>query len=221
MTRRAPPAGVITARVGPKSVQKTARTGANLGDHTQNVESACRSSRVKHVTGSAETCSFANPQIVGSRDADAGFVIAAAHVGDITERRYLYMSSLTRVSPPRAEPARRADDSHLSHIQHNQTKTVELLHDFEQSFVESRRSGRRVESRSLTVPQMEPDTTRHRTAARDGLPRNVIDRAGNVSWKALDWVTDSEVGSSTTKFILLLLANKADENFSCQPSIRT
>jgi pyocin large subunit-like protein len=42
-----------------------------------------------------------------------------------------------------------------------------------------------------------------------------------VSWKALDWATDSAVGSSTTKFILLLLANKADENFSCYPSIRT
>jgi hypothetical protein len=42
-----------------------------------------------------------------------------------------------------------------------------------------------------------------------------------VRWKALDWATDSQVGSSTTKFILLLLANKADENFSCYPSIRT
>jgi DNA-binding transcriptional MocR family regulator len=42
-----------------------------------------------------------------------------------------------------------------------------------------------------------------------------------VSWKALDWATDSAVGSSTRKFILLLLANKADENFSCYPSIRT
>ena len=42
-----------------------------------------------------------------------------------------------------------------------------------------------------------------------------------MSWKALDWETDSAVGSSTTKFILLLLANKADENFSCYPSIRT
>jgi integrase len=42
-----------------------------------------------------------------------------------------------------------------------------------------------------------------------------------VSWKALDWATDSQVGSSTTKFILLLLANKADERFSCYPSIRT
>ena len=42
-----------------------------------------------------------------------------------------------------------------------------------------------------------------------------------MSWKALDWATDSAVGSSTTKFILLLLANKADENFSCYPSFRT
>ena len=42
-----------------------------------------------------------------------------------------------------------------------------------------------------------------------------------MRWKALDWATDSQVGSSTTKFILLLLANKADENFSCYPSIRT
>ena len=63
------------------------------------------------------------------------------------------------------------------------------------------------------------NTTSH--SGRDGLPRTVIDRAGNVSWKALDWATDSQVGSSTTKFILLLLANKADENFSCYPSIRT
>lgn len=63
------------------------------------------------------------------------------------------------------------------------------------------------------------NTTSH--SGRDGLPCNVIDRAGNVSWKALDWATDSQVGSSTTKFILLLLANKADENFSCYPSIRT
>ena len=68
---------------------------------------------------------------------------------------------------------------------------------------------------------MEPHTTTTSHSGRDGLPCNVIDRAGNVSWKALDWATDSEVGSSTTKFILLLLANKADENFSCYPSIRT
>ena len=51
----------------------------------------------------------------------------------------------------------------------NTTRRKRLnLHDFEQSFVESRRSGRRVESRSLTVPQMEPHTTRHRTAAETG-----------------------------------------------------
>jgi hypothetical protein len=42
-----------------------------------------------------------------------------------------------------------------------------------------------------------------------------------VSWKALDWATESEVKSAIAKFILLLLANKADENFSCYPSIRT
>jgi DNA-binding transcriptional MocR family regulator len=40
-----------------------------------------------------------------------------------------------------------------------------------------------------------------------------------VSWKALDWATESEVESAIAKFILLLLANKADENFSCYPSI--
>ena len=127
-------------------------------------------------------------------------------MGDMTERKNLFMSSLTIVT---------------CHIFNTTRRKWLNLRTFEQSFVESRRSGRRVDSRSLTVPQMEPHTTRHRTAARDGLPRNVIDRAGNVSWKALDWATDSEVGSSTTKFILLLLANKADENFSCQPSIRT
>ena len=41
-----------------------------------------------------------------------------------------------------------------------------------------------------------------------------------MSWKALDWATESDAGSPTTKFILHLLANKADENFSCYPSIR-
>jgi DNA-binding transcriptional MocR family regulator len=42
-----------------------------------------------------------------------------------------------------------------------------------------------------------------------------------MSWKAVDWATDSHVGTSAAKFILILLANKADENFSCYPSIRT
>lgn len=42
-----------------------------------------------------------------------------------------------------------------------------------------------------------------------------------MSWGALAWATESEVGSSAAKFILILLANKADENFSCYPSIRT
>ena len=42
-----------------------------------------------------------------------------------------------------------------------------------------------------------------------------------MSWKALDWATESDIGSPTTKFVLHLLANKADEDFSCYPSIRT
>jgi pyocin large subunit-like protein len=42
-----------------------------------------------------------------------------------------------------------------------------------------------------------------------------------MSWGALAWATDSDVGSSAAKFILILLANKADENYSCYPSIRT
>ena len=42
-----------------------------------------------------------------------------------------------------------------------------------------------------------------------------------MSWSALAWATDSNVGSSAAKFILILLANKADENYSCYPSIRT
>jgi hypothetical protein len=42
-----------------------------------------------------------------------------------------------------------------------------------------------------------------------------------MSWSALAWATDSDARSSAAKFILILLANKADENFSCYPSIRT
>lgn len=42
-----------------------------------------------------------------------------------------------------------------------------------------------------------------------------------MSWKALEWATESHVGSSAAKFMLILLANKADEDFSCYPSIRT
>jgi Helix-turn-helix domain len=57
--------------------------------------------------------------------------------------------------------------------------------------------------------------------SRHGLPCDATGQCGTVSWKALDWATESDVGSPTTKFILHLLANKADENFSCYPSIRT
>ncbi|MCU1699428.1 MAG: hypothetical protein JWR34_5491 [Mycobacterium sp.] len=42
-----------------------------------------------------------------------------------------------------------------------------------------------------------------------------------MSWKALDWATESDIRSPTTKSVLHLLANKADEEFSCYPSIRT
>jgi Helix-turn-helix domain len=42
-----------------------------------------------------------------------------------------------------------------------------------------------------------------------------------MSWKALDRATESDIRSPTTKFVLHLLANKADEDFSCYPSIRT
>ena len=42
-----------------------------------------------------------------------------------------------------------------------------------------------------------------------------------MSWKALDWATDINVGSPTMRLILILLANKADEHFSCFPSVRT
>jgi len=34
-----------------------------------------------------------------------------------------------------------------------------------------------------------------------------------MSWKALDWATESDIRSPTTKSILHLLANKADEDF--------
>ena len=42
-----------------------------------------------------------------------------------------------------------------------------------------------------------------------------------MSWKALDWATGLDNGSPTAKFILHLLANKADENYSCFPSVST
>ena len=35
-TRPAPPAGIITAQVGPKFAKTTDQTGANLDDHTQS-----------------------------------------------------------------------------------------------------------------------------------------------------------------------------------------
>jgi len=46
-------------------------------------------------------------------DAGAGYVIAATHVEDMTERKDVYMSSLTRASSSRPEQARE-EDSHFS-----------------------------------------------------------------------------------------------------------
>jgi hypothetical protein len=48
-----------------------------------------------------------------------------------------------------------------------------------------------------------------------------FESSGAMSWKALDWATELEIDSAIAKFILHLLANKADENFSCFPSIST
>ena len=48
-----------------------------------------------------------------------------------------------------------------------------------------------------------------------------FESSGAMSWKALDWATELDIDSPTAKFILLLLANKADENFSCFPSVST
>lgn len=48
-----------------------------------------------------------------------------------------------------------------------------------------------------------------------------FDLSRRVSWKALDWATDADVGSPVLKLILILLSNKADEQFSCFPSVRT
>src|SRR6478672_11041139 len=42
-----------------------------------------------------------------------------------------------------------------------------------------------------------------------------------MSWKALDWATGIRVGSPTMRLILILLANKTDEKFSCYPSVGT
>lgn len=42
-----------------------------------------------------------------------------------------------------------------------------------------------------------------------------------MSWKAVDWATEATVRPPIRKLILILLANKADEEFSCFPSVRT
>jgi Helix-turn-helix domain len=42
-----------------------------------------------------------------------------------------------------------------------------------------------------------------------------------MSWQALGWASELDIDSPIEKFILHLLANKADEQFSCFPSIST
>ena len=86
------------------------------------------------------------------------------------------------------------------------------------SFVESRCCCRRFESVGPTVTNMKQRTTEHHSAAGRAMS---VDHTANMSWKALDWATESDIRSPTTKFVLHLLANKADEDFSCYPSIHT
>ncbi|TQR87674.1 helix-turn-helix domain-containing protein [Mycobacterium hodleri] len=42
-----------------------------------------------------------------------------------------------------------------------------------------------------------------------------------MSWKALNWSLTVEVETSMMRLVLMLLANRADETFSCYPSNRT
>lgn len=42
-----------------------------------------------------------------------------------------------------------------------------------------------------------------------------------MSWKALEWSVVVEVSTPIERLVLMLLANRADDNFSCYPSQRT
>ena len=41
-----------------------------------------------------------------------------------------------------------------------------------------------------------------------------------MSWKALEWAIAIEASTPTERVVLMLLANRADESFTCYPSIR-
>jgi len=41
-----------------------------------------------------------------------------------------------------------------------------------------------------------------------------------MSWKALEWAIAIQVSTPTERVVLMLLANRADESFTCYPSIR-
>ena len=71
-----------------------------------------------------------------------------------------------------------------------------------------------------------PESVRDKACSREGTTLRdrrltSAESSSSMSWKALDWATDLDIDSATAKFILLLLANKADENFSCFPSVST
>ena len=69
--------------------------------------------------------------------------------------------------------------------------------------------GARVDGR----PYRDKRGTPYDRASHGGRARDVVEHTATMSWKALDWATESDIRSPTTKFILHLLANKADEDF--------
>jgi Helix-turn-helix domain len=92
------------------------------------------------------------------------------------------------------------------------------LDSFDESVVEFRCCCRRFESVGPTVTNVEQRTTEHHSAAGRAMPSTTPQ---SMSWKALDWATGIRVGSPTMRLILILLANRANEKFSCYPSVRT
>ncbi len=82
-----------------------------------------------------------------------------------------------------------------------------------------------VAQRRLADLPFDHETTRDGSPARHSPPRRLpvgsFNQRFRMSWEALAWAKDSDIAHPVAKFILVLLANKADENFSCYPSIRT
>ena len=42
-----------------------------------------------------------------------------------------------------------------------------------------------------------------------------------MSWRALDWASKQKTGNYADKLILIILANYADDNNNCFPSLKT